>query len=271
MFFFAFGGAWLALGSREAMASPTAAYVVIAVLTLTFFLLARRGVMLLDLKRREIEDAAHQPWERVSVHRPEWISRRKLQVYLHGLLPAVPPEPPVHRGYDVILESSLMTRFRCKPSTRFGTMPSDRGTQNPSSMRATRLALTCAFALMVVGCQPEPKNFKLTKNFQDYREEFENLRAMIVHDGGLHRVDANWTDLAYPISVGVTPERIAGYRALFRKLGMSRGVYSHPGKIDLIAHAESISLRDHRRDTLGLHLLHWSLFLTLRCKRYVTL
>ena len=61
MFFFAFGGAWLALGSREAMASPTAAYVVIAVLTLTFFLLARRGVMLLDLERREIEDAAHQP------------------------------------------------------------------------------------------------------------------------------------------------------------------------------------------------------------------
>ena len=109
-------------------------------------------------------------------------------------------------------------------------------------MQIVRITLVCLLAWIAAGCAPEPKDKDLIKNFQDHREEFEALRAMIIHDKGLRRVDDNWTDPADPMSVGVTPERIAEYRAIFRKLGIPRGFSSEPRSIDLLVHTEGISI-----------------------------
>jgi hypothetical protein len=46
---------------------------------------------------------------------------------------------------------------------------------------------------------------------------------MVLDDKRLTRVDEDWTAPEDPTTIGVTAERIAEYRALFKKLGLARG------------------------------------------------
>jgi hypothetical protein len=109
-------------------------------------------------------------------------------------------------------------------------------------MQIFRIILACLSVCAVLGCAGEPKDAGLIKNFQDHRQEFEALRVMIIHDQGLHRVDADWTDPADPSTIGITPGRIAEYRAIFRKLGIPRGFSNYSGSIELLAHCEGIAV-----------------------------
>src|SRR6266567_6667782 len=73
---------------------------------------------------------------------------------------------------------------------------------------------------------PRPSDAALIENFHVRRAVLERLVAMIREDRGLKRVDDTWTDPADPATIGVSPERIALYRKLFREAGVPRGFYA---------------------------------------------
>ena len=74
--------------------------------------------------------------------------------------------------------------------------------------------------------QPHPADHEMIANFQGHRAEFDHVRDMILHDAGLLRVDDHETWPKNPQVVGVTPERIAEYRLLLKRLGLRGGISS---------------------------------------------
>ena len=67
---------------------------------------------------------------------------------------------------------------------------------------------------------------------------------MVVNDKGLVRVDDTWTKPEDPATIGVNPERIADYRARFRRLGIPRGfqAYGGPDHIIFLAWVQGITV-----------------------------
>src|SRR5438874_1276170 len=118
-------------------------------------------------------------------------------------------------------------------------------------MRAAQLQLILAgvFALTLTSCASDPTDDAMIKAFQEHRQEFESLKAMVTHDKALKRADMDWTDPADTSTVGVTSERIAEYRRIFQKLGITRGfqAYGDRTEIEFIAHAEGLSVSGHSK------------------------
>src|SRR5690242_14414693 len=100
--------------------------------------------------------------------------------------------------------------------------------------------------LVMSACRGEvdPSDDQMLRNFQEHRAAFEKLRDMILEDRDLQRVDRDWTDPADPATIGITSQRIAEYRKLFRELGIARGfqAYGDRSEIRLLAHAEGLSV-----------------------------
>lgn len=67
-----------------------------------------------ELPKETIVRAARQPWDRVSIHQPTWISARRLGLSLHGLLAATPPAGPVGKAFDVLLVVGRDGKVRLK-------------------------------------------------------------------------------------------------------------------------------------------------------------
>jgi hypothetical protein len=79
-----------------------------------------------------------------------------------------------------------------------------------------------------------PRDDEMIANLSEHRAELEKLREMIQADQGLERVDYEWTKPADPASVGVSPERIAVYRELCRRVGLERGIEAFGGAAERV-------------------------------------
>lgn len=71
---------------------------------------------------------------------------------------------------------------------------------------------------------PHLSDAKLIANFREHRAEFEQLRAMIIQDKGLERVDNNRTLPEDLQGIHVSSARIEEYRKLLIKLGIRGGI-----------------------------------------------
>ena len=103
-------------------------------------------------------------------------------------------------------------------------------TLTPVMKPRTLRTLACLFVCALTGCEPPLNDAEMLQNFNEHRQEFEALRAMITHDKGLSRVDDQTTSPADPSTIGITPARIAEYRSLLQKLGIRHGLYVSAGK-----------------------------------------
>lgn len=84
-----------------------------------------------------------------------------------------------------------------------------------------------------VSGQPHQSDEELIANFNSHKAEFEKLLAMVLEDKMLSRVDENYTEPSDAQAVGISQERIAEYRRLFRELGIARG-FSAPDSRDYV-------------------------------------
>ncbi len=96
----------------------------------------------------------------------------------------------------------------------------------------------------------DPTDDEMLQNFQQHRAEFEQLRIMVSADRGLQRVDQDWTKPDDPAAIGISKERIAEYRRMFRRLGIPRGFqcYGDRSEITFIAHAEGLAVAGHAKN-----------------------
>lgn len=65
---------------------------------------------------------------------------------------------------------------------------------------------------------------EMLESLVEHRADLDRLIAMLSHDRGLVAVDFDWTDPANPTSLGVTSDRVNEYRAVFKRIGLHRGV-----------------------------------------------
>lgn len=89
-----------------------------------------------------------------------------------------------------------------------------------------------------------PSDESLIKNFEKNQTAFNELVGMIQQDKELARVDDDWTLPDNPSSIGITSERIAKYRQIFKELKIPRGFYSFtdPVRITLLASSSGLSV-----------------------------
>jgi hypothetical protein len=84
---------------------------------------------------------------------------------------------------------------------------------------------------LILGCNGQAKHKSdedLIANFRNHRKDFEQLRAMGTADTNLVRVDMRYMDPEDLRSAGVSADRIAEYRKLFRRAGCPQGLLSSP-------------------------------------------
>jgi len=80
--------------------------------------------------------------------------------------------------------------------------------------------------LAACGSDLRPTDAEMIANLRAKMPLFEKLVAMIQEDRDLERVDVDWTRPDNPATIGVTPQRIATYRALMKEAGIARGFYA---------------------------------------------
>jgi len=117
-------------------------------------------------------------------------------------------------------------------------------------MNGMRFAIILILALAAFsfgGCLFESKHATdeyMIANFKAHQSEFDQLLQMILSDKGLLRVDNDWTLPANPEAVGVSQERISGYRKIFHRVGVPRGFSARESRdeIDFIATTKGLSV-----------------------------
>jgi hypothetical protein len=99
-------------------------------------------------------------------------------------------------------------------------------------------------ALFLLWMQP-PSDAWMSDNLRRNRAAFEELVAMIQMDRGLERVDVDWTAPEDTASIGVSTARIADYRRIMERIGVTRGFYAFEPRdqISFLAYAGGISIR----------------------------
>src|SRR5215471_17488883 len=84
---------------------------------------------------------------------------------------------------------------------------------------------------LILGCNRQAKHKSdedLIANFRNHKKDFEQLREMATADTNLVRVDMRYTVPEDLRSAGVSADRIAEYRKLFRRAGCPQGLLSSP-------------------------------------------
>jgi hypothetical protein len=89
---------------------------------------------------------------------------------------------------------------------------------------------------------PHKSDEELIANFKTHEAEFDQLLQMVVADKGLLRVDDDWTNPTDPKTIGVSDERIATYRNIFRKLDIPRGFSSYQGGVEFISSSQGLAV-----------------------------
>ncbi|MDY0018976.1 MAG: hypothetical protein RBT47_03150 [Anaerolineae bacterium] len=105
------------------------------------------------------------------------------------------------------------------------------------------------FAVMALACagipaapdKRHPTGQELVDVFYTHQEEFKTLHLMALEDEGLEWVSPVHTLPEDPEPLGITPQRVAEYRALFQELGLEKGVYSFDDKTSLTFIASELS------------------------------
>jgi hypothetical protein len=99
-------------------------------------------------------------------------------------------------------------------------------------------------SIFTAGDIPHKSDDQLISNFKTHEAEFNQLLEMIRADKELLRVDNNWTKPEDPKTIGVSDERIATYRNIFRKLDIPRGFYFYPesGEAMFISSAQGLAV-----------------------------
>lgn len=85
---------------------------------------------------------------------------------------------------------------------------------------------------------------ELINRFNRQKDDFERLVVMLRADSGIQRIDEDWTAPSDPSRIGISKERLATYRQLFKKLGIPRGieVVHQPECITFIASSIGLSI-----------------------------
>ena len=79
--------------------------------------------------------------------------------------------------------------------------------------------------------EPHLADEELIGTFHSHQADFDRLLQMVLQNKQLTRVDDDWTEPRDPKTIGVSEERVAEYRKLFRVLGIKHG-FSAPQNRD---------------------------------------
>jgi hypothetical protein len=91
---------------------------------------------------------------------------------------------------------------------------------------------------------PHKSDDELIANFKAHEAEFNQLLQMVMADKCLYRVDDNWANPNDPKTIGISDERIAIYRKMFRALDIPRGFSANQdvGVVEFISSAQGLSV-----------------------------
>jgi hypothetical protein len=92
------------------------------------------------------------------------------------------------------------------------------------------------------GAIPHKSDEALIANFKAHEAQFNQLLEMVLADKGLRRIDDDWTDPKDPQTIGVSSERIAVYRKIFRTLDIPRGFSSYQGIVEFISSSQGLAV-----------------------------
>lgn len=96
--------------------------------------------------------------------------------------------------------------------------------------------------ILTSGDIPHKSDEELIANFKAHEAQFNQLLEMVLADKALRRVDDDWTDPKDPQTIGISPERIAAYRRIFRTLDIPRGVSSYQGVVEFISSSQGLAV-----------------------------
>jgi hypothetical protein len=99
--------------------------------------------------------------------------------------------------------------------------------------------LSCFFSDFIK--RQNPSDELLISNFNAHKAEFGELLKMFQEDKQLGRV-SDFTRSENPESININQERIAQYRQIFKKLGLTAGIEGYQGKELIWFHASSQGL-----------------------------
>ena len=94
----------------------------------------------------------------------------------------------------------------------------------------------------VYSIKPMPSDETMIAHFEAKRAVFECLVAMAKEDAQLQRLATEFSRPDDPGTVGVSAERVALYRQLFKEAGTPLGFYNFPGPIHFVFHASGMSV-----------------------------
>jgi hypothetical protein len=114
-------------------------------------------------------------------------------------------------------------------STKQGHNETDIGLSMEAKAMRTRLVLLAAallIALAMPGCSRHPSVAKLERLYFKNKTSLTNIVTMVHQDKALTRVAPGFTRPENPQTVGVSSNRVAEYRRLLRRAGITHGFES---------------------------------------------
>lgn len=113
-------------------------------------------------------------------------------------------------------------------------------------------ALAVAPLLMIASIfgesSPRPSDDAMIAHFGEKRAVFEQLVAMAKEDKQLERLATNFSKPEDPVTVGISAERIALYRKLFKEAGTPLGFHNFSQSIFFVFHASGLSVSGSGRN-----------------------
>src|SRR5262245_6811361 len=92
-----------------------------------------------------------------------------------------------------------------------------------------------------------PSDEAMIAHFNAKRAVFERLVAMAEQDPRLERLASDFSKPEDPAAAGISPERLALYRTLFKEAGTPLGFYNFTGSIQFVFHASGLSVSGSER------------------------
>lgn len=88
---------------------------------------------------------------------------------------------------------------------------------------------------------PEPSDGDMIEHFHANRAKLERLAQMAREDSRLERLATDFSKPENPTAAGITPERLALYRQLFRQAKTPLGFYNFPDSTIIVFHASGLA------------------------------
>jgi hypothetical protein len=107
-----------------------------------------------------------------------------------------------------------------------------------AGLALARPVIDAAMLFAAFAPSAHPSDAALTAQLKSHRAELEELVGMAKKDPQLTRLGMDFTPPDDPGKIGVPPERLARYRELFRKAGITYGLHRAGEAIFFIVHTE---------------------------------